>query len=117
MNHYQRLIREATGAPASDLGRIENIMREEVFHSTLDWQTREQLAGAAREARRRLEEEHELYDLDYACRMAMLEKMRAEAAFRECKTAERRATFDKAAARYETARRGLFARLDDLEKE
>ena len=49
LNPLHRLIREATDAAADDMARIENIMREEIFHSTLDWQTREQLADAARE--------------------------------------------------------------------
>lgn len=47
---YSQLIAAATGAPASKLGILENIMRDEIFHSTLDWQTADQLAAAARQA-------------------------------------------------------------------
>lgn len=47
---YQELIREVTEAPLSALGIIENIMRDEVFHSTLDWQSRELFAEGARKA-------------------------------------------------------------------
>lgn len=117
MNHYQRLIWQATRAPVGDLVLIENIMREEIFHSTLDWQTREQLVQAAHEAQRRLNDDRELYNLEYSCRMAMLQKMRAESAVRECDTADGRAALDNAAAKYETAKTALFARLDDLEKQ
>lgn len=33
-----------------DLEEIEDCMRHDIFHSTLDWQTREQLMAAAVEA-------------------------------------------------------------------
>lgn len=49
-NPLHPLIQQATGAPNSDLALIENIMRDYIFHSTLDWQTSEQLSDAAREA-------------------------------------------------------------------
>jgi len=47
---YASLIATATGASAGKVAIIENLMREEVFHSTLDWQTAEQLADGARKA-------------------------------------------------------------------
>jgi hypothetical protein len=48
---YQALIQEATGVTDLEhIERIENTMRHVIFHSTLDWQTREQLQQAAREA-------------------------------------------------------------------
>ena len=47
---YQRLILETTHCPQSDAPIIEEIMREDIFHSTLDWQTRSMLQKAAREA-------------------------------------------------------------------
>jgi hypothetical protein len=47
---YPPLIAAATGAPTSKLAILENIMRDEIFHSTLDWQTADQLAAAARQA-------------------------------------------------------------------
>jgi hypothetical protein len=110
------LIHQATGAPAEDLARIENIMREEVFHSTLDWQTRKQLADAARQAHRRLNDDRELYDLDHACRVAMFQKMRAEAALREHDTPEKRAAVETAEAQYQAAKSKLFAQLHGAEK-
>ena len=108
-----RLIQRATGAPGPDVPRIENIMREEIFHSTLDWQTREQLVQAAREAQQRLNEDRELYDLDHACRAAMFHKMRAEADLREADTAAHRLALAAAETAYEAARSSLFARLDE----
>ena len=51
------IIQEATNAPTTDLTQIENLMRDEIFHSTLDWQTREQLVDAARLALGRLKKE------------------------------------------------------------
>lgn len=48
---YARTISEATGVTdPADLADIEDSMRNDIFHSTLDWQTRDQLAAAAREA-------------------------------------------------------------------
>jgi hypothetical protein len=47
-----RLIHEATGVDSdADLAELETIMRDDIWHSTLDWQTREELVKSAREAR------------------------------------------------------------------
>lgn len=51
---YAPLIAAATGAPQSRLVLLENLMRDEIFHSTLDWQSTEELASGARKA-------HDLY--------------------------------------------------------
>lgn len=51
---YASLIATATGAPGSRLTLLENLMRDEIFHSTLDWQSAEELAEGARRA-------HDLY--------------------------------------------------------
>lgn len=51
MSVYATIITEGTGVTdAEDLAEIEDTMRHVIFHSTLDWQTREQLQIAAREA-------------------------------------------------------------------
>ena len=47
---YQQLIMETLGCDEAHAQAIEEIMRQDIFHSTLDWQTREQLEEAAREA-------------------------------------------------------------------
>jgi len=46
---YQAIIADATGeTDVARVNTIEDIMRNDIFHSTLDWQTRAQLARAAR---------------------------------------------------------------------
>ena len=50
MNIYQQIIVEVTGAGTKDAEYIEDIMRNDIFHSTLDWQTRAQLGRAAKKA-------------------------------------------------------------------
>lgn len=48
---YQALIQEATGVTDLDhIKRIEDTMRHGIFHSNLDWQTRERQEQGAREA-------------------------------------------------------------------
>lgn len=49
MTFYKALVSEATGVtdPAL-LDAIEDCMRHDVFHSTLDWQTKEQLVAGAK---------------------------------------------------------------------
>ena len=47
---YQGLIIEATGVSEKDAGFVEDIMRNDVFHSTLDWQTRAKFVRGARQA-------------------------------------------------------------------
>jgi len=48
---YHDVINEATGVTDSKtLEEIEDTMRRDIFHSTLDWQTREQLRKGAKEA-------------------------------------------------------------------
>jgi len=108
-----RLIQDAAKAPTKDLAQIENIMRDEIFHSTLDWQTSKQLADAARQAFARLNDDRELYDLDHACRLAMFHKMRAESSLREQNTPANRASVADAEANYQAVKSGLFARLDE----
>jgi hypothetical protein len=45
---YKDIIKKATGCDDFDAERIEDLMRDVIFHSPLDWQTKEQLADAAR---------------------------------------------------------------------
>lgn len=61
MRFYHQVISEATGYTDSEaLEAIEDCMRHTIFHSTLDWQTREQLEDAARESVLVLKETGEL---------------------------------------------------------
>lgn len=50
MTFYQDLIIKATGVNRQDAEYIEDIMRNDIFHSTLDWQTRARLVRAAKTA-------------------------------------------------------------------
>lgn len=58
MSVYHQIITEATGITnAEHVKLIEDCMRHDIFHSTLDWQTREELEYAARDAVDMLKEE------------------------------------------------------------
>jgi hypothetical protein len=51
MTGYAALIAEATGVTdPADLREIEDVMRHDVFHSTLDWQSRDVFIAGAVEA-------------------------------------------------------------------
>jgi hypothetical protein len=56
----QRIIQD-TGIAPEHVDIIECIMREEVFHSTLDWQTAEQLRDGALEALRLFASDRDYY--------------------------------------------------------
>ena len=57
MNGYHQLITEATGVThPEEVAEIEECMRQDIYHSTLDWQSREELMNAARIAMKVLEE-------------------------------------------------------------
>ena len=59
MSKYSALIKQVTGCDDHEAKRIEDFMRNTIFHSTLDWQTREQLADAARLAQETLRFQHD----------------------------------------------------------
>lgn len=50
MNAYQKSIIEATGCPEADAPLLEEIMRHTIFHSTLDWLSKEAFDKGARDA-------------------------------------------------------------------
>lgn len=50
MPGYADIITEALGCSPKDAAAVEDVMRHTIFHSTLDWQTREQLQAAAWDA-------------------------------------------------------------------
>jgi len=54
MSPYQQVIVDATAASGKESEYIEDIMRNDIFHSTLDWQSRAQLARGARAAMKML---------------------------------------------------------------
>ena len=50
MNHYQKSILEITHCQESDVDEIEDIMRNTILHSTLDWLSAKQFNKYALEA-------------------------------------------------------------------
>jgi hypothetical protein len=48
MPTFSETIKRATGCTDAEVWQIEDVMRCGIFHSTLDWQTREELEDAAR---------------------------------------------------------------------
>ena len=48
MSRYREIIRRTTGCDSAKAAEVEDVMRNVIFHSTLDWQTREELEDAAR---------------------------------------------------------------------
>jgi hypothetical protein len=50
LNCYQSTIVKVTGCRPEEAEEIENYMRDVIFQSTLDWQSKEQFDRAAREA-------------------------------------------------------------------
>lgn len=55
MNSYRKIVEQATGVTDSNTqGLILEVMRNDIFHSTLDWQTAAQLQRAAKQAYRML---------------------------------------------------------------
>ena len=76
MSSYQQAIIEDTGCTPSDASMIEHIMREDIFHSTLDWQTRAELRRAARKAAKILAKDRPLYEGYFAKTRAVIEEMR-----------------------------------------
>jgi len=79
MSAYRMMIIEATRCNPGDVGMIEHIMRDDIFHSTLDWQTGAQLRAAARKAAKMLQENRELYEFERTQTRAISEQMRQAA--------------------------------------
>lgn len=63
---YQVLIQTATGAPAKLWPTLERIMRRDVFHSTLDWQSQEEFTRGARQALALYRRDAAFYDAETA---------------------------------------------------
>jgi hypothetical protein len=56
MEFYREIIMSATGCSREEAMKIEDIMRDVIFHSTLDWLTREEFEEGARLAQAVLRE-------------------------------------------------------------
>lgn len=62
MNPYVRDIIGILGCTADEANIVEDIMRNEVFHSTLDWQTEAEFRRGARQAWRLFQENRADYE-------------------------------------------------------
>lgn len=75
---YADLIAAATGAGDDLLPILEKIMREEVFHSTLDWQSASQFRKGARQALVIYEENPKFFQAEMAFQRARFRMLKAE---------------------------------------
>jgi hypothetical protein len=78
---YADLIAAATGASVDLLPILEKIMREEVFHSTLDWQSASQFRKGARQALAIYEEAPDFFRAEIGYQRARFRMLQAEQAF------------------------------------
>ncbi len=62
LSDYQQMVVEDTGCALEDAYKLVQIMRDDVFHSTLDWQSREEFRRGARKANKLFQEDHEDYE-------------------------------------------------------
>ena len=63
---YQAMVEAATGAPEKLLPTLERIMRRDVFHSTLDWQSAAEFDRGARQAFALYRRDAAFYDAENA---------------------------------------------------
>jgi hypothetical protein len=77
--YISELIKESTNAPAQDAPMIEHIMRNEFFHSTLDWKSQDQLVDGARAAHSLLVNNRELFEFEQKAAAAFYAEMTATA--------------------------------------
>lgn len=75
-NSYQNLIMAATGCTSDDAVKIESIMRDDIFHSTLDWQSRAVFRDGARQAASLLSANRSAYEDFFAAGRAAFAQMK-----------------------------------------
>jgi len=119
---YSSAIAEATGAHPIQLPIIENIMRDVIFHSTLDWQTKEQFDAGAREAYEEYQARSGFYDAEYKVHFLSFHLAKAEAKLAEagakleraiaCGNSERIIRSETEAEKQRQKRDDLAQRLD-----
>ncbi len=83
LSPYAELIHEATKAPLDVLDILEEIMRNEIFRSTLDWQTKKQFHAGAKKAYKIYLSNIPFYQADKRVRRSMSAKFRAEVDFKK----------------------------------
>ena len=80
---YERDIIEQLGCSSQDASMVEDIMRRFVFHSTLDWLSREELDRGAREAWEMLMADREMFEQDCTDRRRVFAESRSCEALQE----------------------------------
>lgn len=78
MTGYTDDIIKVTRCSPDDAVMIEHIMREEIFHSTLDWQSEAEFNRAARKAVRILATDREVYEEYFRLGREAYKKLHAE---------------------------------------
>ena len=117
---YAVMIANATGAPGRDCVLIEEIMRTEVFHSTLDWQSPAEFAIGARKAWRILQSNRPYFALSQKQARLFFKEMQVRQQMRKAETALSRAKARGDTARSESARKQVekaTQRLNDLNRQ
>lgn len=88
LSGYAEDIAQATGAPVEILPILEDIMRQDVFHSTLDWQTARQFRAGARKALAIYTADAEFFQANFRVRRAHFRLMVAEQNLREAQLSD-----------------------------
>jgi hypothetical protein len=78
LSDYQQMIVEDVGCALEDAYKIEDIMRNDVFHSTLDWQSRAEFRRGARKAFKMYQKDRAGYEEMFATFREATEKFFAE---------------------------------------
>lgn len=74
---YKRDVMKQLGCSTTDAAMVEDIMRNHVFHSTLDWQSAAELQRGAREAWAMLESDRRMFEGYYRDVRAAFDGMKA----------------------------------------
>lgn len=117
---YASAIALATGARARDWGMIETIMRTEVYHSTLDWQSASEFEDGARKAYRILQANRPFYELSRRQAELLCKEMKVRQQMEKAEAALSRAESRGNAARIEASRQQMqkaVQRLRDLNEQ
>ena len=78
MTEYTRDVVALLGCTETDAMIIEYIMREEIFQSTLDWQTKAELNRAARNAAQLLAVDRATYEEFFVAKRAAFQQSKEE---------------------------------------
>jgi hypothetical protein len=76
MSSYADMIIQDTGCDPCDVAAIETIMRDFVFHSTLDWQSRSEFRVGALEAFAMLEADRPIFEEHFRSVRKCFEEMK-----------------------------------------